>query len=230
MHLSPTRLWHHSTLFKQALRATCSGKCQHGRSSVPSCIQCYLDELQALSRLQAEEGQMDAVRSLCTAYLDAWAKLHPPVAFMQASSGFGGMQSQAIVRADGPMLGLLLSSGPAQQLQSLPQDPSTVRPAQQWGLKGQTTKLCGDGAFSPAIRWDRQFKTVIMSAAHSQHALPCIIPCLGQQGIVAAEQSSCKDALASLETFWTCTLLLQQCWHRNVGGACIDQVLVSTDQ
>ena len=86
--------------------------------------------LQAALRLQPEEGSIGGVRMTCSAYLDAWSRLHSPLAFLQplASIGHQGRATPlALVRGGGPLLGLLMPGARAQQLLSTPHLSALVR-------------------------------------------------------------------------------------------------------
>ena len=73
--------------------------------------------MQAASRLQAEAGHVGALRTLCNAYLDAWARLHPPLAFLPFYGAAGDKAPVGIVRG-GPLMGLLLPGGRPSQVRS----------------------------------------------------------------------------------------------------------------
>ena len=76
--------------------------------------------MQAASRMQPEEGHMGGVRVLCNTYLDAWARLHPPLAFLPCSSTAREKAPIGIIRGGGPVLGLLLETGTPQHATRAP--------------------------------------------------------------------------------------------------------------
>lgn len=109
--------------------------------SIPLCFEASGMPLSAAScpaqaahRLQAEEGPMGAVRVMCSAYLDAWAKLHAPVAFVQPAADANAHAAVGIVRGGGPLLSLLLPASRAQQLLGTPQAPPQVHACQHISL------------------------------------------------------------------------------------------------
>lgn len=89
---------------------------------------------------------MGGVRVLTSAYLEAWAQLHPPLAFVRCSGSAGRQGAVGIVRGGGPLLSLLLARG------SPPHVPDSTAHVRGW-LKHLLLASCPLALISKACLW-----------------------------------------------------------------------------